>query len=90
MTSFKLSCRAVRGAAADGKRETFAIKAHIMLKSGSFRMWCNALVWLLKNVVYRLICGSVDIQVSDIIYDSRKRCVWVSFCLFKGICPGWT
>ncbi len=42
------------------------------------------LVWLLKNVVYRLICGSVDIQVSDIIYDSRKDVSGSVFVCLKG------
>ena len=37
------------------------------------------LVWLLKNVVYRLICGDVNTPVRDIIYDSRND---VSGCVF--------
>ena len=37
------------------------------------------LAWLLKNVVFRLLCGSVQIQADDIIYDSRKD---VSGCVF--------
>lgn len=47
------------------------------------------LVWLLKNVVYRLICGNVEISVRDIIYDSRndvEDCVFV--CLKGFSCDG--
>ncbi len=38
------------------------------------------LQWLLKNVIYYLICGNVSVDVQDIIYDSRqdvRDCVFV-------------
>ncbi len=42
------------------------------------------LAWLLKNVVYRLLCGTVQIQVDDIIYDSRQRGEGCVFVCLKG------
>lgn len=43
------------------------------------------LSWLLKNVIYRLICGNMEIQVSDIIYDSRKNVKDCVFVCLKGM-----
>lgn len=43
------------------------------------------LSWLLKNVFYRLICGSIEIPVSDILYDSRKNVDGSVFVCLKGI-----
>ena len=42
------------------------------------------LSWLLKNVFYRLICGSIEIPVSDILYDSRKNVDGGVFVCLKG------
>ena len=43
------------------------------------------LSWLLKNVIYRLICGNIEIPVSDIIYDSRKNVMDCVFVCLKGM-----
>lgn len=43
------------------------------------------LSWLLKNVFYRLICGSIEIPVSDILYDSRKNVDGGVFVCLKGL-----
>lgn len=42
------------------------------------------LAWLLKNIVYRLLCGTVEIPVRDIIYDSRKDAEGCVFVCLKG------
>ena len=42
------------------------------------------LQWLLKNVVYYLICGNISVDVQDIIYDSRQDVGDCVFVCLKG------
>ena len=42
------------------------------------------LIELLKDVEYKLVQGSIDIEVDDIAYDSRKVYDGVAFVALKG------
>lgn len=54
-------------------------KAYYVRKCRIFGCGVMFLAWLLKNIVYRLLCNTADVEVADIIYDSRKP---VSGCVF--------